>query len=115
VLVLLQGILTYGLTLAISALTVRFRDLELILSNLMMVLFFLTPILYPLETIPESVRPFLVLNPMTHLAHSYQNILFLGRWPFWQELAALALMAPTALLVGIAIFETRRWKFAEQV
>ena len=115
VLVLFQYVLTYGLALAVSALTVRFRDLELILSNLMLVLFFLTPILYSLERIPESVQPLLLLNPMTHLAHSYQNVLFFGRWPFWSELAALALMAPAALLLGISVFEARRWKFAEQV
>jgi lipopolysaccharide transport system permease protein len=75
-----------GFTLAvvyfISALNVRFRDLQHIVTNLLMMWFFLTPVLYPVTTIPEAFRQGLVLvNPMAILVTSYQAIFYEHRLP----------------------------------
>src|SRR5580765_2209479 len=82
--VLVQLVLSLGLALLVSALTVHFRDLRDILGNLMMVWFFATPIIYPMSQAPEGYRWLLNLNPMTHLAISYQEVLFYigphGHW-----------------------------------
>ena len=74
--VLVQLLLTLGLALILSALTVHFRDLKDILGNVMTLWFFATPIIYYWKNAPEQIRPFLNLNPFTHLAISYQEILF---------------------------------------
>src|SRR5262245_13253969 len=74
--VVVQLILTAGLALILSALTVHFRDVRDILSNLLMFWFFATPIIYRWSAVPERMRPWMDLNPFTHLAISYQEILF---------------------------------------
>ena len=68
--------LELGLALILSALTVHFRDIKDILANVMTLWFFATPIIYYWKYAPESIRRFLNLNPFTHLAISYQEILF---------------------------------------
>ena len=61
----------------LSALTVHFRDIRDILSNLMTFWFFATPIIYPYTHHGARGRcGFLNLNPFTHLAITYQEILF---------------------------------------
>ena len=73
---IVQLLLTLGFALILSALTVHFRDLKDILGNVMTLWFFATPIIYYWKNAPERIRPFLNLNPFTHLAITYQEILF---------------------------------------
>ncbi len=54
----------------------HFRDLKDILGNVMTLWFFATPIIYPWFNAPPRIRSFLNLNPFTHLAITYQQILF---------------------------------------
>ena len=88
---LVQLIFTVGLALVLAALTVHFRDIRDILSNVLMLWFFITPIIYFYDQ-PE-VRPYkwlFNLNPFTHLAISYQEILFFnGPFGHWKWLVAL--------------------------
>src|SRR5687767_7651419 len=76
VIVAVQLALTLGFALILSALTVHFRDIRDLLSNLLTLWFFATPIIYPITQAPASIRPILDLNPFTHLAVAYQEVLF---------------------------------------
>ncbi len=116
VVVLVQLILTLGLALIVSALTVHFRDVRDLLSNLLTLWFFATPIIYPLTMAPESVRRFLYLNPFTHLAVSYQDILFYrGPFAHWKWLLALGGASVLLFLFGYWMFDRLRDSFAEEV
>jgi ABC-type polysaccharide/polyol phosphate export permease len=116
VVVAVQLLLTVGLALALSALTVHFRDIRDILSNLLTFWFFATPIIYPMTMAPTMGRALLNLNPFTHLAVSYQEILFY-RGPFghWKWLLALALVAVGVFFAGYFLFDRLRDSFAEEV
>ena len=90
VIVLVQLLLTTGLALLVSALTVHFRDVRDLLQNLLTVWFFATPIIYPLERAPERWRRLLELNPFTHIAVAYQEVLFRpGPFTEWPRLLAV--------------------------
>jgi lipopolysaccharide transport system permease protein len=116
VVVFVQLLLTLGLALILSALTVHFRDIKDILSNLLTFWFFATPIIYPMAVAPEGVRPFLNLNPFTHLAISYQEILFYeGDFGHWKWLLALAVGSVGLFLAGYFLFDRLRDSFAEEV
>jgi ABC-type polysaccharide/polyol phosphate transport system ATPase subunit len=96
----IQLILTLGLALLVSALTVHFRDLRDLLANLMTLWFFATPIVYPLSQAPERVRRLLNLNPFTHLAVAYQEVLFVpGSFAQWPRLLAIG-AASIVVLMG---------------
>jgi len=116
VIVLVQLVLTVGLALFLSALTVHFRDLKDLLSNLVQFWFFATPIIYPMLSIPEGMRWWLNLNPMTHLMISYQEVLFFpGPHGHWKWLMALAVVSVVVFLGGYFVFDRLRDSFAEEV
>jgi lipopolysaccharide transport system permease protein len=111
-----QLILTLGFAFIISALTVHFRDIRDILSNLLTVWFFLTPILYPWQEAPAAVKKYLNLNPFMHLAVSYQEILFsIGPFGHLRWLLLLGAISVVFFLFGYWVFDRLRDTFAEEV
>jgi lipopolysaccharide transport system permease protein len=119
VVVLVQLILTLGCALILSALTVHFRDLRDILSNLVTFWFFATPIIYSYQDILElnpGVMRYLNLNPFTHLAITYQEILYFNGpvgHAFW--LLVLGAISIVFFLFGYFVFDRLRDTFAEEV
>lgn len=116
VIVLVQLLLTSGLALVLSALTVHFRDIRDILSNVLTFWFFATPIIYPMSEAPSFGRTLLNLNPFTHLAVSYQEVLFYpGPFGHWRWLLALGVASLVVFLAGYFLFDRLRDSFAEEV
>ena len=124
-LLVLQLLLTTGLALALAALNVHLRDVEQILTNGLTLLFFLTPILYPVSTVPTTLhlgetlvvplRPLYFLNPIAGLVQSYQNIFFFGREPHWIHLGTVTVCAAVALVGGWWVFDRLRDSLAEEI
>jgi len=116
VVIAVQLVLTLGLALILSALTVHFRDLRDILSNLLTFWFFATPIIYSMPQVPGRAKRFLDMNPFTHLAVSYQEILFYdGPFGHWKWLLALGVASIALFLFGYFVFDRLRDSFAEEV
>jgi ABC-type polysaccharide/polyol phosphate export permease len=105
-----------ALALLLAALTVHFRDIRDILANLLTLWFFATPIIYPyfLPSV-QKFKPFFNLNPFTHLAISYQEILFFGRIGHWKWLLALGAASIGLFLACYWVFDRLRDSFAEAV
>jgi lipopolysaccharide transport system permease protein len=116
VVIVVQLGLTLGVALLVSALTVHFRDLRDLLANVLTLLFWVTPIIYPLSLVPEPWRPLLALNPFTHLAVAYQELLFQpGPYEHWPRLLALGAGSLVVLIAGYFVFDRLRDSFAEAV
>ena len=116
VVVLVQLILTLGFALILSALTVHFRDIKDILANVMTLWFFITPIIYSWKNPPSQIRRFLDLNPFTHLAISYQEILYFdGPFGHVKWLLALGVGSIGLFVFGYFLFDRLRDSFAEEV
>jgi lipopolysaccharide transport system permease protein len=115
--VAVQLIFTAALGLILAALTVHFRDIRDLLANLLQLWFFATPIIYYWRQ--ENVQRFKLLfdlNPFTHLAISYQEILFFpGPFGHWKWLVALGAGSIALFLAGYWLFDRLRDSFAEAV
>jgi homopolymeric O-antigen transport system permease protein len=112
---LVQLVLTVGLALLVSALTVHFRDIQSILTHLLHLWFFASPVIYFYGETSGRVRTLLRLNPMTHVLVSYQQMLFHGHFDHWRGLAAAGLAALLALALGAFLFDRLRDTLAEEV
>ena len=115
--VAVQLLLTTGLALMLAALTVHFRDVRDILSHVLMLWFFATPIIYPWTAVPLAMRPWMDLNPFKHLAISYQEILFNPQDAFGHKwwLLALAGVSVVVFIAGYWLFDRLRDSMAEAV
>lgn len=86
-----------GTALALSALAVHFKDVRDLVSNLLTLALFLTPILYPIDAVPHrGLRALVEWNPATPFVLAYQDVLFYGRPPapaVWLGMAAAAVVA----------------------
>ena len=115
--IVLQLPLLGGLCLGLAALNVHFKDVKDIVTNLLTLWFFLTPILYPLEAV--SIRPlYLVvawLNPFTPFIRAYQALLFDGVLPPWELWLQMLLWGAAVWAVGSWLFERLSESLAEAV
>lgn len=114
-LLLIQFFFVYGMTLVVSALNVYFRDLEHITGIVMMAWFFLTPVLYPLKTVPEKVLWLIYLNPVTPFIESYRNIFFYGRQPGLVDMKIMLAAGLLFFLLGEVVFARLQRDFAEEI
>jgi ABC-type polysaccharide/polyol phosphate export permease len=116
VVVAVQFVFTLGCALILSSLAVHFRDIRDILANILTLWFFATPIIYPYLYAPDIAKKYLNYNPFSHLAISYQEILFFaGPFGHWKWLVAMGGLSIVLFLVGYFIFDRLRDSFAEGV
>src|SRR2546429_131386 len=109
-LLLLQLVLTSGIALTLSAVTVYFRDVEYLVQIAATVWFLLTPIIYPLSAVNGrgKLAMFLLLNPMTWLMSSYQRVWHDNQWPDPHFLLPLAVVSLLTGLLGVLVFNRRQ-------
>ena len=101
---LVMAIAVTGLALALASLQVFVRDVEHVLMPVLMMLMYLTPILYPLAVVPEKVRPWVAANPFGWLVTRMRDALLDGRLAL-QPGDAVALAVALALFaLGLAMF-----------
>src|SRR5215510_8834081 len=110
-----QFALTLGLTLIISTVSVRYRDIPPILGHVLTFWFFLTPIIYPVTSVPERFRTLLSLNPLTLFFVAYQEALLYNRLVSWEAFGVMIGLGTVTLLVGMLIFGRLRWSLVEEV
>lgn len=115
VIMLVEYILALGLTLIVSAVTVYFRDMEYILSILVMAWQFLSPVLYDIERVPEDMRLFFNLNPMSPILVAYRDILYYKQIPRMSTLLHALVLGIVLLIAGIFIFGRLKKHFAEEM
>jgi lipopolysaccharide transport system permease protein len=106
-------ILALGLSYILAALGVFVRDVANIVPILTQMLFFLTPITYPLEAVPEKYRVIVLLNPLAPIVIDWRNALLTGQAPHWRWVGALFALGLVTLLVGHFLFHRMRRAFAE--
>jgi ABC-type polysaccharide/polyol phosphate export permease len=106
--VLFVGVIC-GIALATASLNVLFRDIEFIVAALLVPLFFLTPILYPLTGSTLASHPTVVqfihwANPLSPGIEAVRAPLFAGTLPHWTDALYLVVACAVALLVGALVF-----------
>ncbi|MCB0323688.1 MAG: ABC transporter permease [Bdellovibrionales bacterium] len=115
VVIALELLFLAGLSLALAALNVHFRDIQHILGNLLTLWFFLCPILYPVETVPEAFRFTLIFNPVALFTEMYQLLFLENAVPPLEMFVVAAGMAFVTLLIGGKVFNYYRDEFAELI
>ncbi len=111
----LQCVFTLGLVLSLAALNVHYRDVQHVVANLLLLWFFLTPIVYPASQVPERLHLLLWANPVALFTAIYRDIFVTPAWPNLEAFGALTIYALASILVGAKIFDGYRDTFPELV
>jgi lipopolysaccharide transport system permease protein len=99
----------------LSALGVYIRDLKQVVPVLTQMLFFATPIFYPIKNVPEQYRPVMEANPFTSLVEMTRQTLLWGEAPNWRTWGMLTLGGAVAMQLAYAWFMRARRGFADVV
>lgn len=108
-------ILTVGVSLILSSLHVKYRDIYHIWSILLLMGFWVTPIIYPETWIPLSFRRYCMLNPMARLIKESRNALIYNYIPSLKQLVITFIGTIIVFILGIITFKKRYKKFAEEL
>jgi lipopolysaccharide transport system permease protein len=115
VVVLVTLIMVLGMGLWLSALHVRYRDVNQAVPFALLLGFFITPIMYPVTLIPAAVKPFYSLNPVVGVLEGYRWTLFSG-YGFPGAVLLVPLVVGAILLVtGLLYFERMENSFADVI
>lgn len=110
---IVHSILTLGLTLLTAAVTIAVRDLVYVAPLLLQLALYLSPIVYPLEVVPDAWRDLYLLNPMATIFAAYDEALFDGTFTLWRPLGITALVSLLMLTGSYRLFKRREWKLAD--
>lgn len=104
-------VFSMGMGLILSVFAVYFRDMTHLYGVMTTAWMYLTPIFYPIESIPESVQPFIRLNPLFLFIDCFREIVLYGRVPTLQNTAASCAWCLAVMTVGIWLFRKRQANF----
>jgi lipopolysaccharide transport system permease protein len=112
-LLIIQLLMTYGLSLMLASINLFVRDLERLAVIGTSLLFYFTPIIYPETMIPARYKTLvLYANPLSPLMTSWRNLFLNGTLEF-SLVAASFVYSLFALMLGYAVYTRLSWKFAE--
>lgn len=103
--VLIQLMLTLGASLFVSMINAYFGDMEYLIGVAINMLFWVTPIIYPISEVPQELRGYFAFNPLTHLMTAWRD-LCMHNTLNWHAIGISALVSGAVLWIGYAVFRS---------
>lgn len=107
--------LALGLMFMASAITVLIRDIPNLLSVLLQLLFYLTPVIYPVEQLPQNIRFIFAINPIAAVIQGFRDVIVYNQAPDLSTLPYAVMAATVALFLGYSIFKSTEGRMADMV
>lgn len=106
-------LLTLGLAWWLASLGVFVRDVGQTISLVTSVMLFMSPVFFPVQSLPPALQPWMHLNPLTFVIEQVREVVVWGRLPDWQGLAVYSLASIATAWLGFAWFQKTRKGFAD--
>lgn len=111
----IQQIFTYGLSLMLAAFNLFYRDIQYVLNLGIILWMYITPVIYPVELLPERYRWIFQVNPMAVLINAYRQIMLSGGMPNLRSLAIAAIVSIIFCVIARSVFKKLEGVFADVV
>jgi ABC-type polysaccharide/polyol phosphate export permease len=112
---LFLALFSLGLGLFVSVFNVFYRDVGYLVGIGMQLLFYATPIIYPLSIVPAGAAKIIRLNPLTQLVEWSRDAFYNLTWPSLGSFALTALACVATFVVGWAVFNVKARNIAEEL
>ncbi|MDZ4107653.1 MAG: ABC transporter permease [Nitrosomonas sp.] len=106
-------LLILGLSWMLASIGVYVRDIGQFIGLILTMLLFMSPIFYPASALPESVRDYLFLNPLTFVIEQARAVTLYGQLPDWSGLVVYYMLASIVAWAGLMWFMKTRKGFAD--
>lgn len=114
-LIISMGIMGLGFGMLVSALTTKYRDLQMLVAFGIQLLMYATPIIYPISSIPDKYQWVITANPMTSVIETFKYA-FLGAGSFsWNGLVYSIIFTICIFLFGLIVFNKTEKNFMDTV
>jgi len=113
VVLVIQLVFALGLTLFVSAVNAFYRDISFGMPLLVQVWMYLSPVVYPLKSVPQEYLGLYLLNPMAPIIDGFRRVLVEGQPPQWPQLLPATGVSVVALLLGYWYFKKAEGTFAD--
>jgi len=107
------AVMALGFAWMLASLGVFLRDVGQTIGIVTTILSFLSPVFYPVSALPEKIRPWVMVNPLTFIIEEARAVLIWGRLPNWLGLGFYTLAAILVAWAGYAWFQKTRKGFAD--
>lgn len=114
-LMVMQMVFMTGISLFVATVNIFLRDIAPLVTTLLWVWFWLTPIVYPLKILPEAFRVVVYLNPVYYMVETYRSVLVYGQAPETWHLVEFAGWAAVSYVFGRFVFGRLRYDIADAV
>jgi ABC-type polysaccharide/polyol phosphate export permease len=111
----LQFLFTLGLSLPLAAMNLYFHDVRFLVGVALNLWFYLTPILYPVDIIPQQYRWIYEINPMAIFVHAYRRVLLHGDAPAPESMAVGLAVSAVMFIIGYYLFKKLEPGFADSI
>jgi len=111
----IQQIFTLGLSLFFSAANLLYRDIQYLLSMILLLWMYITPIIYSADMIPVKYKFIFQLNPMAVIVNAYRQVILAGSPPKYSSLIIATVVSFVFLLIGLSYFKSREKIFADNI
>lgn len=112
---LIQQLFTYGLSLFLATANLFYRDIQYLLSLVLLVWMYLTPVIYATEFFPAKYQIIFKLNPMAVIINAYREVILAGGMPNLQSLGIALFLSLGLLAVTYKFFKKAEGVFADIV
>jgi ABC-type polysaccharide/polyol phosphate export permease len=100
-----------GVALFCSAINVLFRDFRHLVGSVLFLLFFFSPILWKMESMPPNVRWWFEANPLVPFLRMFHGPIWAGQLPAPEVVALSCALAAAAVVAGFSVFSRLERKF----
>jgi len=112
---IIQIAFAFGLGLGLGVLNVFFRDVGQLTSIILQLLFWCTPIVYPISILPAALQAWVSLSPFTVITSAYQQIIVYGRWPNWYDLSWVAAFSLLLCAWGAYLYRAHAHELVDEL
>ncbi|MMZ53785.1 Teichoic acid translocation permease protein TagG [compost metagenome] len=106
---------TVGASLIVTALGAFFRDLSHFMGIFMNIVFYLSPVFYPVKAVPEKFQVYMLMNPFTTFIESFRAILIYNRPPNWTDLVFVSVISVFLCCIGMLVFNRSKEIFSDVI
>lgn len=104
-------IFSLGISLLLSCAAVFFRDLTHLYGIVLTALQFLTPLFYPVDILPDYVKPYVEANPIYQAIYMLRQLILYNQYPTFMQHLILFICSLTVLLLGLFFFYKKQDRF----